>query len=136
MALLASPAFAADWQFLVQSSTGSLVEIDASSIARVDGTTKKAWFRETEPTPKKFPLSSDSYKETKSLVHFRCAERTSATAQKIHYTEAGEVVRSSVVAKADMFFADVVPDSIGEEMLNTACGQGGKLVPSATAPGA
>jgi hypothetical protein len=129
-ALLVATAQAANWQFVIGSSDGnSFFEIDVGSIAKVDGATRKAWYRESLIKAQRVSASTPLYKEIKVLTHFRCAERTSANAQFIYYSETGNVVYSSVTAREDMSFADVIPDSVGEAMLNAVCAPGGKAAP-------
>lgn len=135
LATLASTAGAADWQFLVTSaSDNGVVEIDVSSVARVDTQTRKAWFRQSLGKPKRLAGETETYSETKSLVHFRCAERTSGSAQMIYYSEAGAVVRFTSIPKDSISFDDVIPDSIGEAMLNAVCNPTRKAAPQSEVP--
>ncbi|MCS0615190.1 hypothetical protein NX783_20820 [Massilia kyonggiensis] len=98
--------------------------IDLETVARSKGYVK-AWTMTTywsEQTTRSYPIVK--YRSVKELSYFNCGDRTAFTAQAVYYErEAGEgEVRHSVIDSiATSKFSEVVPDSVGEANLRTAC---------------
>ena len=116
--LLPVLANAACWEKFATSKDESIYFIDACSIA-VDGIYKKAWFKTELQIPEE---NSDgkTYDSTKKLYYFNCKNRKSALAQFTHYY-IDNVVNSASTKLEKNAFDEVVPDSIGEAMLERAC---------------
>ena len=116
--LLPVLANAACWEKFATSKDESIYFIDACSIA-VDGIYKKAWFKTELQIPEE---NSDgkTYDSTKKLYYFNCKNRKSALAQFTHYY-IDNVVNSASIKIEKNAFDEVVPDSIGEAMLERAC---------------
>lgn len=116
--LLPVLANAACWEKFATSKDESIYFIDACSIA-VDGIYKKAWFKTELQIPEE---NSDgkTYDSTKKLYYFNCKNRKSALAQFTHYY-IDNVVNSASTKIEKNAFDEVIPDSIGEAMLERAC---------------
>lgn len=118
-----SAAFAADWQTISQGADYVRL-IDVETVITSKGYTK-AWTMTTywvEQTTHGYPTAK--YRSVKELSYFNCRERTSFSPQVIYYErEAGEgEVRYSLIdSVAASKFSEVVPGSIGENDLRTAC---------------
>ena len=116
-------AFSADWQMISQAAE-YIRMIDAETVT-ASKTYTKAWTMTTywsEQTTRGYPAVK--YRSVKELSYFNCRERTAFTAQAVFYErEAGEgEPRHSVIdSVAASKFTDVVPDSVGEANLQTAC---------------
>lgn len=118
----AATAGAADWQPITMSSDqNGTYEMDFASVARVDASTRKAWFKEKLVKPEWHAAAAASYSEGRYLIYFRCASKTSATAQMINYNAAGKTVYSRTIPADLLGFSDVIPDTVGEVFLATAC---------------
>jgi hypothetical protein len=116
--LLPVLANAACWEKFATSKDESIYFIDACSIA-VDGIYKKAWFKIELEIPED-NLDGKKYDSTKKLYYFNCKNRKSALAQFTHYY-IDNVVNSASTKLEKNAFDEVVPDSIGEAMLERAC---------------
>ena len=98
--------------------------MDFSSIAPV-GAYRKAWVQinhqneqETDGYPKK------QYQTTRLLYYFDCQAKTLSTFQTVRYREkfaGGEVVESRSFKFNPKDLDDVVPDTVGETVMQTAC---------------
>lgn len=123
-ALLASGscAHASDW--VQVSNTDTLqVYLDRQSVAK-SGKLRKAWISYTYKESPSPTVSGKNYKSTKSLELFSCAERTNATYQTVFYADdfgLGSVVNIWQIQPKIAVFSEVVPDSVGETMINTVC---------------
>lgn len=116
-------AVAADWQTVSQAPEYvRMIDVETVTLSK---SYVKAWTMTTywsEQTTRDYPTVK--YRSVKELSYFNCRERTAFTAQAVYYErEAGEgEVRHSVIdSVAASKFADVVPDSVGEANLRTAC---------------
>ena len=124
--LLSAPVLcaAADWQLTTEANSGDTFYMDFSSIAPV-GTYRKAWVQinhqnqlETDGYPKK------KYQTTRLLYYFDCQAKTLSTFQTVRYGEkfaGGEVVESKSFKFNSKDLEDVVPDTVGEAVMQTAC---------------
>ena len=68
----------------------------------------------------------EKYKSSKSLQRYDCKNETKGLIQFVWYADIGgegRVVYSENIKKNDIEDASVVPGSIGEMLLNTACGR-------------
>ena len=116
-------AVSADWQ-TVSQATDHVRMIDLETVTRSKGYVK-AWTMTTywsEQTTRGYPIVK--YRSVKELSYFDCGGRMAFTAQAVYYErEAGEgEVRHSVInSVAASKFSEVVPDSVGEANLRTAC---------------
>lgn len=85
----------------------------------------KAWFMfsyDSEKTQRAYPFKK--YQSGKQLNNFKCREKSSAVVQGVYYSKeygTGEVVDSESIDPAKVRYDDVVPDTIGEAMLDAAC---------------
>lgn len=124
---LSRTASAAEWEVVsIMGEYSGFVEVDASSIVTV-GKFHKAWFKWTNTEPQKMPVSVraeysvDTYHVQISLEYFNCAERTSATVQSVYRNKEGGVVGSGNIPAANASYVEVVPESVGESMLERVC---------------
>jgi hypothetical protein len=133
LAAAASTASAADWK-AIGGNKGLTVYLDSTSVHFSSGRAK-AWFLydygDNHAIPNSYPEKTAM--SSKELDLFNCDEGTSATVQIVylaHAMGAGDVVESVSIPPATASYADVVPDSIGETMLQEVCKlQPGKRVP-------
>jgi hypothetical protein len=121
---VAAPAAAANWVQVDRTST-AIVLIDTDSIVR-RGAYMQAWFLwdyfEDQQTERSYPAKV--YRSSKELRVFDCAARSTDSLQSVRFsgdTGQGDVVESLAWPVSQKDFRDVVPDSIGEEMLNRVC---------------
>lgn len=122
-ALLPTFALASDWQFGGVFPNGSW-SYDSASVIRV-GTYRKAWLRyeytETQISTNFPPVS---YRSSKDLEFYDCANRKRVTTQ--HHTYDGVLGTGTMTYSANVQFseramADVIPDTVGEFMLDVVC---------------
>lgn len=126
-------ALASNWVTVSQSGTGATIEVDLDSI-RSSGGRVKAWTRWSYTTPQevKHSYPPKTYTSSKDLVVYNCYERSSATIQSTSYSQNGEVVDSRSVADVPSAYSEVVPDSVGESILDAVCGRKSSPQPSST----
>jgi hypothetical protein len=116
------------------------VYVHQSSLART-GKYKKAWVMWNYAAGQKtvdHPVSA--YQSAKWLEYFSCEERASANVQAIYYSGfagTGDSVRSYKYTVGPTSFSEVVPDSVGDTVLNYICDDGKrrKLPKNPTASG-
>lgn len=128
MTLSSAVAQASNWYILGGTSDGATDSIDLSSIA-IKGTYVVAWFLNSNPasefTGHVAGVQTDKpYKSIKVQVAFKCPARESAIAQVAYYTEEGgegKYLGAWVSQPSQYKFASVIPDSLGEQRLDTAC---------------
>lgn len=103
------------------------VSVDADSLMSVKGGFRKAWIAHSYDKPLQ---TNDIYKKDYSaaimLQRFNCSERTSATYQEVLYSgkdRQGNIVRTITMKPEEQALSDVVPGSVGEEVLNYVCAQ-------------
>jgi hypothetical protein len=117
-------AQAANWKLVGESSTAK-VYLDLQSV-RFSGSNAKAWFLFDYSAPREVPVSypTKTYQSVKQLNQFDCASGTSGVAQSLSFAGTageGEVVDSQSIQPTRVSYSDVVPDSVGETMLNRVC---------------
>jgi hypothetical protein len=129
MALMLSGApyvIAASWQSV---GKGDKIEVflDVSSITYVKGSVRKAWtmwdWAEPQDATYAYPKKYSSYKQ---LDLFNCAERSSATIQILQMEGqhgVGDVVWTHAIQQEKALYKDVVPDILGETVLERVCAQ-------------
>lgn len=121
--LTSAQSFASDWQYVGGPTTASNY-MDFASIGSVSGY-RKAWVRvdylEAQQTS---GYPAKKFASAKFLYYFDCSGKLLATTQLVlyekHFAE-GEVVSSSSSKFDPKRLDDVVPDSVGENLLNVAC---------------
>lgn len=126
-ALIVPCAIASDWVYVAHMSENSTVLIDRQSI-RPAGDKLKAWILYNYSELQKNPfLSYDDtkkYKSTKQLYYFNCRERTSVPVQFAFYDDElgnGKGVYSLSLDPLKVTYSDVIPDTIGESLINLVC---------------
>jgi hypothetical protein len=120
--VVATAAHPAQWQ-LVEGSSKLTLHVDVESI-RSEGGRVKAWFRwnyaETQYT---YP-NREPFRSMKELNYFDCGKRTYAIAQSVAYAERdgrGESPYRAALPFSQLTFEEVIPESIGELMLEYVC---------------
>ncbi len=117
-------ACAACWEEIAKTSKEDIVFLDKCSIS-LDGKYKKAWIKwenkeqknvEDDYLPKKMADSS------KTLYYFDCAKKQSTIIQNIYYYHDSAVKSLSINIK-EASFDEVIPDTVGEAILEAACGK-------------
>jgi hypothetical protein len=120
---VAFPSYASDWRNVTKTND-AIIYVDYGSVAP-RGKYMRAWVMFDYILPKQtVTYPQKEYKSGKMLWAFDCEERTSATAQYILLSGDfgdGEPVHSLSTSWGLLKFDDVVPDSIGEIVLNVAC---------------
>lgn len=124
LGLVTSTAIASDWQIVV-SGEKMQAFIDKNSLARA-GKYKKAWLTYSfdGDQPGNAGSGFKSYRSSKALEYFDCEERTSASIQTAYYSAAfgtGDFLGSSVVKPQSAVFSEVIPDTVGETLLDYVC---------------
>ena len=117
---LSATATAANW-VLVGDNPKATVEVDRAGITR-EGATTKAWFRWNYAAPQYTAGDKKAYRSAKQLNVFNCSKRQYAIAQQIGYEELdsmGDSVFHEAFRKLE--YVEVIPDSIGESMLEYVC---------------
>lgn len=118
-----APASAVDWQVTSQS-TEQVRMIDLDTVTTSKGYVK-AWTMITywsEKTTLEYPRVN--YRSVKFLTYFNCRERTAFSPQTVYYAQEageGEVRHSHAAPVRPADFVDVVPGTVGETDLQTAC---------------
>lgn len=111
---------ASDWS-LLDTSDIAQVYLDKSSVARF-GKIRKAWIAYSYKDAETY--NGKSYKSSKTLGLYSCAERTSGIYQSTSYADEygkGLVISSWQIPSKDVHFSEVVPDSIGEVTIDAIC---------------
>lgn len=124
-------ALASNWVTVSRSDTGTLIEVDLDSI-RSSGGKVKAWTRWSHNTPQevKHSYPPKTYTSSKDLAVYNCYERSSAVIQSTSYSQSGEVVDSRSGADVPSAYSEVVPDSVGESILDAVCGNTSRRAPT------
>lgn len=122
-AVLPAISSASDWQY-VAGAGEKFFYMDFDSVAQV-GINTKVWVRadylkpqETDSYPKK------SYQASKLLYYFDCKAKMLGVVQRVSYEKMaaeGEVVESHSKKFDPKMLDDVVPESIGEGLMDAAC---------------
>jgi hypothetical protein len=111
---------------VVTITDDAIVEVDVSSIVFV-GKLKKAWFKWSHLTDQDVPKGARidykdaTYSTQLSLNYYNCAERTSGSVQTAYRDDKGNVVGSFAMSPALATYTEVIPESIGESMLERVC---------------
>ena len=127
--LLSTSVSAAEWLKVADlGADGSLIAVDRSGIARTNKV-RKAWFKSTYKKPQRIPDGVPKadpnefyYSESIALYYFICTERMTGSTQAIYRDAAGKVVATYEDRNPFPHYSDVAPETIGEMMLNVACG--------------
>lgn len=119
--LLACPAFAhaAQWTKVGSAGAGAAF-IDKSSMLR-SGKQWKVWSLVSYPSEQATD-DGTSYRSTKALHLYSCAERTTVLQSQLYYSEPmgrGAVVQSFKYEKFNP--EDIVPDSVSDGALKVIC---------------
>lgn len=122
--LFSSIVSAACWEEIATSVNKDVIFLDKCSVV-LDGKYKKAWIKweyknerniGEEYSPKKMVDSSIQ------LNYFDCMKKKSSIAQVIHYNQ-DSVVESVSTNTKNLYFNEDIPDSVGETILESACGK-------------
>ena len=116
-------AQAADWKLVNKTDTVAAY-FDEQGIARTQNKIKLWALWDYASTQKIDGAPQKEYLSLKELSYYDCAERTRAAVQAVFYPGAfgmGESIETTVRDPSKVLFVDVVPDSLGEFMLNRAC---------------
>lgn len=120
MFFLSTNSYAANWVSASASNNGAEYSIDIQSLRR-NASIVKGWvlIKHAEPkeVTKSFPKKE--YITEKFFYAWDCANTKYALLKFIDYSESGESVDSGEDSNAK--FSEVVPESIGEELLQKAC---------------
>lgn len=100
---------ASDWYYFTETQFGDMHYIDVSSITTQANGTKRAWFSSVE-------INEGS---SKRLWSFRCGTRESDVISLNDYDKDGRVSKTEDYPHRN--YSPVVPDSIGETMLEIVC---------------
>jgi hypothetical protein len=112
---LSSSAMAADWQYVDKGSDGSVLYVDNASIVR-SRNRGQAWVEFDYSKVK-----SVRHRSSKELWKFNCVARTSFTASWVDYAVNGSVIRSRSPIETEYDYKPVVPDSLGETVMELVC---------------
>ena len=116
-------AVASDWQ-LVSNGKESKVYVDTESLGH-HGRYVKAWFLWDYASQQKDQIFPDQrFLSQKILWYISCSEKTAAQIQLLSYTGKagdGDVVTRRITPIGLAQFEDVVPDSVGQILVNYVC---------------
>lgn len=115
--LISSLTYAADW-IAVDYTDELIVYVDKSNIT-YNKNIVKAWIKYQYELPQK-DASDKDFTDAKALYKHNCREKTSAVLQFITY-DSGKVVNSYNYTSKNLFFEDVIPESLGNSVLNYVC---------------
>jgi len=125
LAMLPANAFAADWRYLVTSTTETIVYVDISSIRDLPAI----------PISRPFPVrqiwsksdhsndNTETDRETKSMHRFDCSAETMLIVSTSGYRANGTVSYSRTNDDHDFRYQPVTPDSVGYALMEFACGR-------------
>jgi hypothetical protein len=121
--LCASWSAKAEWRPVVLGDTNgdpTPIFIDAPTV-RQQGKLRKAWFLTQYLKDQVLPDSGKRYRSTKTLWFFDCKARASGFKQTVYYSDfdAKQVIDS--FERDQPKLSEIVPDSVGEDMLGAAC---------------
>lgn len=116
-------AHSADWNPIATTAAGDVFFIDREGMT-VKGKIRKAWFQALYKESKTLPTGKSD--NVRLQNYFNCEDRSMANAQSIYYAsdDPSKVVFGETTEVKDLLYTDVVPDSIGEIMLNAVCRPG------------
>lgn len=115
---------AANW-IPVRTASDGITALDTQSVSAAGGKLIKAWVKNSFPAAREAgttpPFSFQSYL---SLRVFDCAHRSSDLLQQVFYAGpdgTGEIVKNQSYPRDKIKLVDVVPDTLGEDLLVFAC---------------
>lgn len=124
LAMLPMTASAMEWHQL-SGSDDMAVYVDKDSIAFFKNGTRKAWVVQSHDAMKKTSGSPvKEYQSSMSLTKFNCSERVSGVYHQVLFKEQyrkGETVDIDVLDPEKIRLDDVLPGSVGEEILDYVC---------------
>lgn len=120
---MSSHIYASDWE-PISFGADVVTYVDKESIRFQKGSVK-AWTKWMHMSPQKVEMSypEKTFTLTKQLSLYKCSDRTYAIIQVIRYEEpsGNNVVDSYQIDEKQANYSEVVPDTLGEEMLNWVC---------------
>lgn len=125
--LMAPTVNAEDWQQVGRlDSNGGILFFDAAGVTEVKGL-RRAWFNAVYTTDQLIPteylgsVPKDfrSYRTERTLRYFNCPERTSAVMR--YYWKIADAQPGAYFYQELLTFRAVRPDTLDEQMLETAC---------------
>lgn len=113
--LAASPASAQER--LIATDTSATDYYHDPARTRAQGGYIEAWFRLDHSRDRTL-----AERETKMLKVFDCGARTSQTISIVAYAASGRILRNESIRHNQYLMRPIVPDTVGETMLEVACG--------------
>lgn len=110
--MAAGPVQAAEWWYVLTSSTDEIYFVDAATI-RSSGNIRTFWTQNVNKTLVK------GAKYSKDFWEYDCIKRTSKPLSFVDISENGEIVRSNTFSLASE--NPIVPDSVAEGLLDFVC---------------
>ncbi len=113
----------ADWEYTIETNTGSTSYHDKSSIRR-SGVSVKMWMMTDFSSAQ--TSGGRKYKSSKRFVDYNCAEETFALISVVNYSGSmgeGGVVRSMTWQERELEWEPLVPGTVVEAMWKIACGK-------------
>ena len=127
-ALLPLPAEAAKWNS-IGSRNGAKIEVDSTSLERVNDDKFRIWHRESYATPQVLDSGAFSFGRLTSLMEFECTKRLATLLRRNYTATNGAELKSESHDSKDA--TAVIPDSITEAVFSYACRE--KLLPKPVA---
>lgn len=125
LVVTATPARAANWQYLTSTTTGTEVYVDVDSVRDLPAVAirrpfpaRQIWVRADHEND-----SSISYRTTRSLDRFDCNAETSLTISSTGFDASGQAIRSRNEEDYEFKYEQVVPDTIAYTIMEFACGR-------------
>jgi hypothetical protein len=114
LALISTPATAADWRLIAEDSGGNVTFLDASSI------TANEQYRETW---QKISFKEPDHGASYSVGHWRydCSGQTAELLSYVDYGDDDSLRRSYTFPQYQLNWQDVPPDTLGETILKFVC---------------
>lgn len=106
----------------IGSTSSASVYFDKTPILK-DGNFLKSWVLWAYKEEQRYK-SGEKFQSSLQMTLFNCKDRTSVVRQVVNYSSSsgnGEVTSAETFQKDDLKFADIVPGSIGEDLVNHAC---------------
>lgn len=116
----------ANWVRVGSDNGGVIYYMPKYTKHRKDGVVS-AWFFTAAISPSGLN-GVNSARSEKDQIYANCQDGTLASNQQLFYSNldgSGKVIQSTAVIPATLKYLDIVPDSVGEMMLNTACSNSG-----------
>jgi hypothetical protein len=125
LASTSSTVMAADWRYLTSSTSGTVVLVDVESARELPALAirrpfpvMQIWVKMDFSRDK-----SEKYREWRALYRFNCTAETSMLVSSATYAPDGRVVKSSASEDYDFRYEQEVPDTIGYDIMEFACGR-------------